>query len=116
MRTLFEESTITCGNPNGPILLHGMREELARELGEACKAAGQVPECYLDAERATAAFRGLAEDGDDAWTRNEIRDSFDMEPGFGKHMDRLLDYVNTLGWAYWRLYRAERRAYGKGDA
>jgi hypothetical protein len=116
MNTLFNESTITCGNPHGPMLLHGMREELVRELGEACKAVDQVPEIYVDAERAKAAFRGLAEDGDDKWTRDEIRECFDMIAGFGRHMDRLLDHVNTLGWAFWRLYRAERRAYRKGDA
>lgn len=109
---LFE--TIEVGNTRAPVLLHAMREELQRELSAAVKACGEVPEMYLDAERAAAAFHGLAEDGDDSWARDEIRECFDMAAGFAVHFDRLLDHVNTLGWAYWRLHRAERRAYGKG--
>lgn len=95
------------------MLLHGMREEVQRELSAAVKACDEVPEYYLDQERAKAAFHGLAEDGDDSWTRDEIRECFDMAAGFSKYFDRIMDHANTLGWAYWRLHRAERRAYGK---
>lgn len=107
---------ITVGNPRGPMLLHGQREELARELSAAVKACEEVPDFYLDQERAKSAFKSLAEDGDESWTRDELRASFDMNAGFAKHFDRIMDHVNTLGWAYWRLYRAERRAYGKEGA
>jgi hypothetical protein len=37
-----------------------------------------------------------------------------MSAGFARHFDRLLDHINTMSWAYWRLHRAERRAYQKG--
>lgn len=107
---LFPSESITSESPS---LLHPMRVELARELSEAVRACDEVPEHYLDTERAQDASHQLAKDGDDAWTRNEIRDSFEMEYGCGSHFDRLLDHVNTLSWAYWRLHRAERRAYGK---
>jgi hypothetical protein len=93
--------------------LAACREELHRELCEALKACDEVPEYYLDRDRAKDAFHGLASDGDDSWTRDELRECFDMAAGFARHFDRIMDHVNTLGWAYWRLYRAERRAYGK---
>jgi hypothetical protein len=109
-------ASIPCGNPRGPMLLHGMREEVQRELSAAVKACDEVPGYYLDQERAKAAFHGLAEDGDDSWTRDELRECFDMAAGFAKHFDRIMDHVNTLSWAYWRLHRAERRAYGKEGA
>lgn len=105
---------IPCGNTRAPMLLHGMREEVQRELSAAVKACDEVPDFYLDQERAKAAFHGLAEDGDDSWARDELRECFDMAAGFAKHFDRIMDHVNTLGWAFWRLHRAERRAYGKG--
>ena len=109
-------ASIPCGNTRAPMLLHGMREELQRELSAAVKACDEVPDFYLDQGRAKDAFHGLAEDGDDSWTRDELRECFDMAAGFAKHFDRIMDHVNMLGWAYWRLHRAERRAYGKGGA
>ncbi len=102
-------------SPQGPRLLHGMREELQRELSAAVKACEEVPDFYLDQERAKEAFHALAEDGDESWVRAEIREAFEMEAGFAQHFDRLMEHVNTLGWAFWRLHRAERRAYGRKE-
>jgi hypothetical protein len=105
--------TIQVGDPRGPLLLGPMREELIRELGEAVKACDQVPEYFLDADRAKAMFRALCEDGDESCARQELRKCFDMGAGFARHFDKLNDHLNTLAWAWWRLHRAESRAYGK---
>lgn len=93
--------------------LHAMREEVQRELSAAIREAGLVPDCYLDVERAQEMFRGLADDGDTSWARHEIIQAFEMSAGFAAHFDRMNDAINALSWAYWRLHRAERRAYGK---
>jgi hypothetical protein len=111
---LFDPAVM--GEMRGPSLLNPMREELQREISVAVKLCDEVPEKYLDKERALEAFRALAEEGDAEWARDEIRYCFEMTPGFGKWFDRLLDSVNTIGWAYWRLRRAELRAYGKEPA
>jgi hypothetical protein len=104
---------ITVGDPRGPMLLAPMREEMARELAAARQAVDDVPEYYLDQDAAKDAFLGLYQDGDDSAARDKIREAFDMSAGFAKHFDKLLDHINTMSWAYWRLHRAERRAYGK---
>jgi len=109
---LFER-IIQVGNPRKPMLLGPMREELIRQLGEAVRACDEVPEYYLDQERAKEVFREVCEDGDEPWARQELRECFEMESGVGCHFDKLNDHLNTIAWAYWRLHRAERRAYGK---
>lgn len=108
MSTLFEM-------PEGPatVPLSAHREELHRGLSAAVKACEAVPDCYLDVDRAQDLFRALAVDGDTSWARKEIIAAFSMNPGFTAHFDVMNDHVNTMGWAYWRLHRAERRAYGK---
>jgi hypothetical protein len=116
MNVALFEFAIRCGEPRGPMLLHAMRQELCRELSEAVKACDAVPDWYLDRDRAVGIFRALAEDGDTAGARLELCECFETEWGFGKHLDSLREHVNTLSWAYWRLHRAERRAYGKEGA
>jgi len=93
--------------------LHAMREELQRELSASVREAALVPEHYLDVERAQEMFRALADDGDTSWARQEILEAFEMSGGFAAHFDRMNDCINNIAWAYWRLHRAERRAYGK---
>lgn len=103
-------------SPATRVPLFAMREELQRELSAAIQAVDEVPEYYLDHDAAKTTFRFLAEDGDEAAARNEIREAFDVAAGFAAHFDKIMDHINTLGWAYWRLHRAERRAYGKEGA
>ena len=80
------------------------------------EAVDEVPAHYLDRETARDLFRALAADGDDDCARAELLLEFEPSPGSGAHFDRLMDHINTLGRAYWRLHRAERRAYGKEGA
>lgn len=96
--------------------LSGCREELHRELCSALRACDEVPAWFLDNDRAKKMFRALADDGDTSWARAEMIEAFEMSAGFAKHFDRMTDHINTIGWAYWRLHRAERRAYGKEGA
>jgi hypothetical protein len=105
---------ITIGDPSSPSLLAPMRQELQRELSAAIRAVDEVPEWFLDADAARELFRELCDDGDADAARDQLRDAFEMSAGFARHFDRLLDHINTMSWAYWRLHRAERRAYQKG--
>jgi hypothetical protein len=100
--------------PATPSLLAPMRQELLRELTAAIRAVDEVPEWFLDADAARELFRELHEDGDADAARDQLRNAFEMSAGFARHFDRLLDHINTIAWAYWRLHRAERRAYQKG--
>ncbi|MFZ9938462.1 MAG: hypothetical protein ACO3JG_15600, partial [Luteolibacter sp.] len=93
-----------------------LRQELQQELNAALEAVDEVPAHYLDRETARDLFRALAADGDDDWARAELLLELEPSPGSGVHFDRLMDHINKLGWAYWRLHRAERRAYGKEGA
>jgi hypothetical protein len=105
--------TTTIERPAGASLLHPMREELQRELSAAIRACEEVPCHMIDSEGAQVAFQRLARDGDAEDARVAIRFTFDDANGYGQHLDRLLDHVNAMAWAFWRLHRAERRAYGK---
>ena len=104
---------ITCGNPRGPTLLHSHRVELQRELSAAIATCDAIEGVALDYETATNAFRHLAEDGDTSWTRAKIREAYDPDLGHYRELEALLDHVNSMAWAFWRLHRAERRACGK---
>jgi hypothetical protein len=109
-------NTITIGHTRAPMLLHAHRVELQRELSEAIQACEAVSSDALDAEQAKEAFRGLAQDGDASWARSEIREAYDVDLGHYRDIETLMDHVNSMAWAFWRLHRAERRAYGKEGA
>ena len=104
---------IAVGDVRGPVLLNWQRAEMERELCAALETCDAVPECYLDVERAKSALRVLAADGDESWARGEVKASLQMEGGCGVYFDRLMDHVNCLALAFWRLSRAERREMGK---
>lgn len=105
--------TLAIGNPRGATLLHAHRAELQRELSAAIEACDSVSQEAFDATRCKDAFRGLAQDGDASWARSEIRESHDADLGHYRELETLLDHINSMAWAFWRLHRAERRAYGK---
>jgi len=106
--------TTTLERPAGASLLHPMREELQRELSAAIRASEEVPCHMIDTEGTQVAFQRLARDGDAEHARVAIRFAFDDACDYAQHLDRLLDHINTMAWAFWRLSRAERRAYRKG--
>lgn len=92
--------------------LSAMREELQRQLTEAIHACEEIPENVLDYSEAKHAFHYLAESGDAAWCRKMIAKALGTSDSIGPFYDRLDDYIQTLGIAFWRLRRAELRAFG----
>lgn len=104
---------IAVGDVRGPVLVGWLRREVDRELASALETCDEVPECYLDAERAKEALRALAADGDESWARGEVKAALEMEGGCGVYFDRLMDHVNCLTISFWRLNRAEKREMGR---
>lgn len=85
------------------------RLELEKALNEALAACDDVPDHYLDRDRAKEIFNELAKDGDADSARDQIRMSFEMDGGFGRHFDCLLDHVNCVAFAFWMLRRSKER-------
>jgi hypothetical protein len=107
METLF--NLPPAGDDRAPVSAH--RAELDRALSDALRAVNHASPRLIDSYRAEEIFRELASDGDTTWSRCEMREAIELDKfGGGRLLDEMLDHINCIGLAFWRLHRAERRA------
>ena len=107
METLF--NLPPAGDDRAPVSAH--RAELDRTLSDALRAVAHASPQLIDSYRADRVFRELASDGDTTWSRCEMQAHIELgNYGGGLLLDEMLDHINCIGIAFWRLHRAERRA------
>jgi hypothetical protein len=107
METLF--NLPPAHEDRAPVSAH--RAELDRALSDALRAVNHASRGLIDSDRAEEVFRRLASDGDTTWSRWEMQARIEVgNYGGGRLLDEMLDHINCIGIAFWRLHRAERRA------
>jgi len=96
---LFELSPVAVHRP-----LSAYREELSRALNEALRTCDEMDMVG----EGSAIFRDLATDSDTEGARRRLEFLTDWLNG-PMVRDHLFDHINGIGWAFWRLNRAELR-------
>ncbi len=94
-------------------LLAPLREELEHHLATAIAEAKKLPEYVIEHDEAERIFRGVAEHGDHRRAECRLNAVYDFSGGFSDEWDRLISHLETIGWAYWRLHRAEAKAFAE---